>query len=198
MKFTDFIRRERRAKLCSGFETEVFITRTGGGNDLAFGFLSGADAGGGYVEEPDFFEPARENVLDGAGDMDEVCEDAGEFFFVNGHVGFNAETLTGRLEPEDGLPHDGTEGAPLLEFEFGIDSFLVVAEFLSCHFVGLKKGEFDEGSEGGDDDGLDVGGGAGLGEESDGTIPLKLARNWLVVVIAKWCVIEPRLTEPLS
>ena len=86
------------------------------------------------------------------------------FFFVDGHVGFDAKTLAGRFKPEDGLPHDGTEGAPLLEFEFGVDGFLVVAEFLSCHFVGLQEGEFDEGSEGGDDDCFDGGRGAGFSE----------------------------------
>ena len=72
MEFTDFIRREGRAKLCGGFESEVLVTRTGGGDDLAFSFLGGAHAGGGYVEEPDFFEPAREDVFDGTGNVDEV------------------------------------------------------------------------------------------------------------------------------
>lgn len=62
----------------------------------------------------------------------------------------------------------------------------------------MKVGKFDEGSEGGDDDGFDVGGGAGFGEEVNGTVPLKLAWDWLVVVIAKWCVIEPRLIKTLS
>ena len=97
----------------------------------SFSFLGGTDAGGGYVEEPDFFEPAREDVFDGTGNVDKVSEDTGEFFFVDSHMGFDAETLAGRFKPEDGLPHDGTEGAPLLEFEFGVDGFLVVAEFLS-------------------------------------------------------------------
>lgn len=101
LKFTDFIRGEGRAELCGRFESEVFVTRSRGCDDLTFGFEGRADAGGGYVKEPDFFEPTREDVLDRTGDVDEVGEDTGEFFFVNGHVGFNAETFAGGLEPED-------------------------------------------------------------------------------------------------
>lgn len=113
--------------MCSRFETEVFVTRSRGSDDFAFGFESCTHAGGGNVHEPDFLEPARENVFDSSGNVDEVGENAGEFFFVNGHMSFDAETLAGGLEPEDGLSHDGAEGAPLLEFEFGVDGLFVVA-----------------------------------------------------------------------
>lgn len=198
MEFRDLVRWEGRAKLCGGFESEVFISGTGGGDDLAFGFEGGAYASGGYVHEPDFFEPAREDVFDRAGNVDEVGEHTGEFFFVDGHVGFDAETFAGGFEPEDSLTHDGTEGAPLLELEFRVDGFLVIAELLSCHFVGLQESEFDEGSEGRDDDGFDGGGGAGFSEEGDSSVPLKLTWDWLVVIVAKWSVVEPRLIKTLS
>lgn len=127
MKFRDFIRGEGCAKLCSGLEAEVFVTRSGGSDDFAFGFEGGTHAGGGDVHEPDFFEPTREDMFDSAGDVDEVGEDSGKFFFVGGHVGFDTETFAGGLEPEDGLSHDGAEGTPLLELKFGVDGFLVVA-----------------------------------------------------------------------
>ena len=43
-----------------------------GCDDFTLGFEGCTHAGGGYVHEPDFFEPAREDVFDGAGNVDEV------------------------------------------------------------------------------------------------------------------------------
>lgn len=89
------------------------------------------------------------------------------------------------------MPHDGTERTPLLELEFGVDGFLVVAELFAGHFVGLNKGELDKGGEGGDDYGVNVRGGTGFGEEGDCSIPLLVARAGRAVSIEGWAVIEP-------
>ena len=129
-----------------------------------------------------------------AGDGEEVGEDTGEFFFVNSHMGFDAEPLARGLEPEDKLPHDGAEGTPVCKLEFRVDGFLVIAELGVGHFVGLDVGKFDEGREGGDDDGFDLGGIAGFEKERLDTVPLELAGDGLVVV-AQWCIIEPCLIK---
>lgn len=58
LKFRDTVCGEGCAELCGGLKAEVFISWSRGGDDLAFGFLSGTYASGGYVKKPDFFEPA--------------------------------------------------------------------------------------------------------------------------------------------
>lgn len=193
MKDVNHIRWEGSAELCGGLETEVFGFVVGCGDDTAVDFLVGRDAGDGYVEEPNFFEPTGEGVFEVAGDSEEVSEGPRKFFFVDGHVGLDAETLARGLEPEDCLPHDGTEGAPLLELEFGVDGFLVVAELLASHFVGLNEGELDEGGEGRDDYGVNVRGGTGFGEEGDCSIPLLVSRAGGAVGAEHRLVKEPWL-----
>ena len=130
----------------------MFGLIVGGCVNAVFFFVIRRDSGDGDVEKPDFFKPAREGVLNRAGNGDEVIERTGEVLFVNGHVCFDTKTLAGRLEPEDCLPHNGTKGTPLFEFELGIYGFLEVAELLAGHFVSLNVGQLDERGEGGDDD----------------------------------------------
>jgi len=191
LKDVNHICREGSAELCGGLKTEVFGFVVRCGDDAAVNFLVGRDASDCDIEKPDFFEPSGEGVFEIAGDSEEVGEGSGKFFFVDGHVGLDAETFARGLEPEDGLPHDGTEGAPLLELEFGVDGFLVVAELLASHFVGLNEGELDEGGEGGDDNGVNVWGGAGFGEKGDCSVPLLIARTGRAVSVEGWAVIEP-------
>ena len=177
--------------MCGGLEAEVFGFIVWCCDDAAVNFLVGRDAGDGDIEKPDFFKPTGEGVLEIAGDCEEVSKGSGKFFFVNGHVGLDAEALARGLEPEDCLPHDGTESTPLLELEFGVDGFLVVAEFLARHFVGLNEGELDEGREGGDDYGVNVWRRAGFCEKGDCSIPLLIAWTWGAVSVESWAVIEP-------
>ena len=177
--------------MCGGLEAEVFGFVIGCGDDTAVDFLVGWDAGDSDIEKPDFFEPSGQGVFEIAGDGEEVSEGSGKFFFVDSHVGLDAEALARGLEPEDCLPHDGTESTPLLELEFGVDGFLVVAELFAGHFVGLDEGELDEGSEGGDDYGVNVGGGAGLGEKEDCAVPLLISWAGCAVSVEGWAVIEP-------
>lgn len=191
LKNVNHIRGEGSAELCGGLKAEVFGFVIRGCYNTAIDFLVGRDAGDGYVKKPDFFKPTGEGVFEIAGDGKEVGECSAEFFFVDSHVGFDAEAFARGLEPEDCLPHDGTESAPLLKLEFGVDGFLVVSEFFTRHFVGLNKGELDEGREGGDDYCVHVRGRASFCEKCDGSVPLLIAWAWCAVGVESWAVIEP-------
>lgn len=72
MKDINHIRGEGSAELCGGLKTEVFGFVVRRGDDTAVDFLVGRDAGDGYVEEPNFFEPTGEGVFEVARDGEEV------------------------------------------------------------------------------------------------------------------------------